>query len=41
MNSQELRALQEAYSQVYELDESFPHGKVEANAKSWEDSRTT
>ena len=42
MNSQELRALQEAYSQVYDEGyKSFPHGKVEAKAKRLEaDSRT-
>jgi hypothetical protein len=42
MNSQELRALQEAYSQVYDEGyKSFPHGKVEAKAKRLgADSRT-
>ena len=42
MNSQEFRALHEAYSQVYDEGyKSFPHGKVEAKAKRLgADSRT-
>jgi hypothetical protein len=33
MNSQELRALQEAYSQVYELDEVWTNSK--STTKQW------
>ena len=42
MNSQDLRTLQESYSQVYDEGyKSFPHGKVEAKAKRLgADSRT-
>ena len=41
MNSQELRALQEAYSQVYELDEAITSEKGKAKAAEMIAARTT